>query len=372
MTLTSSAEGVLVNVLPYRPAPTGLSRYVERLIDCWPRIHEGTVPLQLRVSAEGQAELSRTPQLPRQQRSRWMRVLQSSALVQHGVPVRALVAECQPELIYSPYTDYLFAAAEVPQVITCHDLTPLYWPSSRRAHWRSRLWLPRHLHAAQHVIAISRHVADLLVQSGVSARRITVIANGVEAVACPLDAPQTGDVLVLARHARNKNIALALQGFSRFLGMLPGWEGNLIIVGGAGRETPTLQALAASLGIASRVQWRPHLDAQGLEQQWKSSWALLSSSVMEGFDYPILEAQVRGLPTLASRIPVHEELHADVSLLFDLNDDGVSLAAQLRHLAQESGLWQQLSLAGLRNARSFTIDRQCRHLSQLLTSLMSR
>ena len=74
---------------------------------------------------------------------------------------------------------------------------------------------------------------------------------------------------------------------------------------------------------------------------------------------------------LASRVPVHEELHADVSLPFELNDDGVSLAAQLRSLARESCLWTPLSQAGLQNAGSFTIDRQCRHLFQLLTYRMS-
>ena len=55
---------------------------------------------------------------------------------------------------------------------------------------------------------------------------------------------------------------------------------------------------------------------------------------------------------LASRVPVHEELHADVSLPFELNDDGGSLAAQLRSLARESCLWTPLSQAGLQNAGS--------------------
>jgi glycosyltransferase involved in cell wall biosynthesis len=87
---------------------------------------------------------------------------------------------------------------------------------------------------------------------------------------------------------------------------------------------------------------------------------------MEGFDYPLLEAQALGLPTLASRIPVHEELHREASLLFNLEDHGDTMAHLLMRLHREPGLWQQLSLAGLLNAAALTIQRQAHALVQLL------
>ena len=31
-----SAEPLLFNLLPYRPTPTGLSRYAQRLLAAWP------------------------------------------------------------------------------------------------------------------------------------------------------------------------------------------------------------------------------------------------------------------------------------------------------------------------------------------------
>ena len=57
-----------------------------------------------------------------------MRFLQRYSLVQHG-PTPALLQRYgfgadQIEGIYSPFFDAL-AVAEVPQQITCHDLTPL-------------------------------------------------------------------------------------------------------------------------------------------------------------------------------------------------------------------------------------------------------
>ena len=82
-----TAIPLLFNLLPYRPSATGLSRYVERLLAAWP---EQPLPWQLRLSASGAAELSRSQQLPLEQRSGRMRWLQRQALVQHALPLRRL------------------------------------------------------------------------------------------------------------------------------------------------------------------------------------------------------------------------------------------------------------------------------------------
>lgn len=354
---------LLVNLLPYRPAATGLSRYVQRLLAAWP---QHPLPLQLRLSSQGRPEITRCSVLPDRQRSVRMRWLQAQALVQHAVGVRRIVQKSAPDLIYSPYTDWLWDCSSIPQVITCHDLTPLHVPNSRRAHWRSRLWLPRHLERARMVVAISQTVADQLVATGFPARRITVVLNGVESVADPVTAPSGADCVVLARHARNKNVALALDGFAALLARSPQWPGHLVVVGSPDRCTPALRRQERELGLVGRVRWISALSDQALQALLRQAFCLISPSLMEGFDYPLLEAQALGVPTLASRIPVHEELHREASLLFDVQDRGDNMAHLLMRLHRESALWQQLSLAGLRNAAALTIQRQVQALVQLL------
>ncbi|MHA3960248.1 glycosyltransferase family 4 protein [Synechococcus sp. LTW-G] len=353
----------LFNLLPYRPSPTGLSRYVQRLLAAWP---EQPLPQQLRLDEQGHAVLSTSSELPQKQHSPWMRKLQAQALVQHAVPVQRLVRHAYPDRIYSPYTDWLWALPEVPQVITCHDLTPLHYPNSRRAYWRSRLWLPLHLHRARLVVAISQTVADQLLQSGMHPRRIVVVPNGVEPSASPISSPSGHDCVVIARHARHKNLKLALDGFAAFLALVPDWPGNLVVVGSADRCTAALLRQQRELGLHSRVFWLDRLSEQRLHMLLRSAFCLISPSLMEGFDYPLLEAQALGLPTLASRIPVHEELHRDVALFFDLLDRGDTLAHQLSRLSRDAALWRQLSLAGLCNAAAHTTQRQALSLRQLL------
>ena len=359
-----ASEPLLFNLLPYRPKTTGLSRYVQRLLSAWP----GPLPLQLRLNDHGQAELSASRMLPEHQRSSWMRQVQAQALVQHTVPVRRLLREHWPDRVYCPFPDWLWALPEVPQVITCHDLTPLHHPNSRRSYWRSRLWLPQHLMRAELVVAISRTVADQLVATGLPASRIAVVTNGVELAAEPIQAPASRDCLVLARHARHKNIALALNGFAALLQRQPQWPGSLLVVGAADRCTKALRRQHQELGLEGRVRWIPELPQAELDQLMRSALCLISPSLMEGFDYPLLEAQALGLPTLASRIPVHQELHSEASLLFELEDGGDTMACLLQRLDREPALWRQLSQAGLRNAMAHSSQRQASQLHHLLSA----
>jgi glycosyltransferase involved in cell wall biosynthesis len=358
---------VLINLLPYRPIPTGLSRYAERLLMAWP---ENPEPLDCRLlvlGPSGRAQLDDLQgHLPQYQSSRLRRWLQANGLAQYGVALSRALNGFDPGVIYSPYSECLLKIHDRIQFITCHDLIPIFYPNSRRSKWYAQWCLPRHLERADHLIAISNTVADQLVDIGVSADRIEVVYNGVSMPEHPLQAPASEDVLVVARHAKHKNIGLALEGFSRFLTSQPHWSGDLVIVGSRDRETSQLLRLESELALVGRVRWLHHLSDAALLRQIRSSFCLLSPSRMEGFDYPLLEAQAEGLPTLASRIPVHRELHKGCCLLFALDDRGLTLGTQLQRLARDPGLWKQLSHLGRSNASRFSLKRQVRQIQGLL------
>jgi len=92
---------------------------------------------------------------------------------------------------------------------------------------------------------------------------------------------------------------------------------------------------------------------------------------MEGFDYPLLEAQVRGVPTVASSIPIHHEIHENKSLFYELDDNGQSLGEALGRLVDERGLWAQVSRAGVSQGISFSSNKQIGQISTLLDSFRS-
>ena len=363
----------LINLLSWLPGHSGFGSYVQRVVP-------GLPGLRLQLDAAGRGVLvdpeiwlpNPPPQAPRQP----MALLQRYGLVQHGLSLPSLLAQrdlavAQLEVIYSPFFEALLGWPQVPQLITCHDLTPLVLPNSRKAWLRYRLWQPRHLRCATRVLAISRYVADQLLDFGVAAARIAVVPNGIEVVRERITTPASEDLLVLARHDANKNLPALLQALAGVQRRLPDWRGVVRIVGRGGRQSQLLKHLWRQLPRPEQVHWIPSLAPQELVQHLRQSLALISSSVEEGFDYPVLEAKAEGLPTLISTIPVHREFHAGSSLFFPPHDDGSVLAAHLQQLRQDPCAWQQLSTAGYHLAQQMGVAAQVAQIRELMVDVAS-
>ena len=292
-----------------------------------------------------------------------MRFLQRYSLVQHGLDLPGLLqlhglAADQLEGIYSPFFDALLVWPEVPQLITCHDLTPLVASNSRKAWLRYRFWQPRHCRVATRLIAISRYVADQLVAFGVEADRIEVIPNGITIQRPPVQSPASEDLLALARHDLNKNLPALFRGVDLLQRRWPQWRGVLRIVGRGGPQSPLVQRMHRQLTRPEQVQLIDALPQAKLLEYLRSSLALLSASTEEGFDYPVLEAKAEGTPTLISDIPVHREFHQDSSLFFPVDDDGGALADHVIACLQDRGLWTQLSQGGYALAKRLSMAAQ--------------
>ncbi|WP_010488181.1 glycosyltransferase family 4 protein [Pseudomonas sp. S9] len=76
------------------------------------------------------------------------------------------------------------------------------------------------------------------------------------------------------------------------------------------------------------------LDDAGLEYAYSHSRALVFPSYVEGFGLPLVEAMQRGLPAMASAIPVFEEIGGDFMAYFQL-DQPASLAALVETFEQQ-------------------------------------
>jgi len=201
---------------------------------------------------------------------------------------------------------------------------------------------------------------------GVPHHRITVIPNGIAIERPPVSVTATQDWLVVARHDRNKNLIPVIRAFGLFLRQHHHWQGSLVIVGRCGRETENLLRTTQELGLSARVQFVASLHQQALVERLRSAFALISASLMEGFDYPVLEAKAEGVPTLISDIPVHREWHTDSSLLFPCGSDPSGLASVMGVLADDARLWRQLSLSGYALAQQLSLRQQVNAIEQVI------
>jgi len=163
-----------------------------------------------------------------------------------------------------------------------------------------------------------------------------------------------------------RGLLRALAGAQRYL---PKWSGVLRIVGRGVAQSAELKALKRALPRPDGVIFINQLSAEALSDTIRSSLALLSLSLEEGFDYPVLESKAEGIPTILSDIDVHREFHQNSSLFIPPNDDGSALAESLFSLTGDVLTWKQLSVAGWRLARSLSVESQQKQIFELMDEL---
>lgn len=110
------------------------------------------------------------------------------------------------------------------------------------------------------------------------------------------------------------------------------------------------------LKMSDVVMFRENIGRDELTDYFKNSDILVFSSEWEGFGMVLIEAMAFGLPVIASRIPTTEEIitHEQDGLLFCVNDS-LELSTLIKRLISDCGLYQRLSVNGIKKAMSQNI-----------------
>lgn len=121
-----------------------------------------------------------------------------------------------------------------------------------------------------------------------------------------------------------KNHAYLLRAFEQL--WAKGSQARLCIIGKIGWKSEDLIGVIHRHPRLNRQLFMfNRLDDTGLEYAYAKARALVFPSHAEGFGLPLVEAMQRGLPVMASDIPVFREIGQDFMAYFDL-DDPASLA----------------------------------------------
>ena len=158
------------------------------------------------------------------------------------------------------------------------------------------------------VITRSRSLATLLAKAGAEAGKLHPVHNGTDvSLFKPAEpAPQAGKtVLFVGNLLPVKNPDLLLRAFAQFSGS------PRLVIAGKGPLRPKLEELAASLGIADRVQFLGPQLAPQIAEQMRQADVLCMSSLNEGLPNVVIEAMASGLPVVATDVGgIHEVIEA--------------------------------------------------------------
>ena len=195
-------------------------------------------------------------------------------------------------------------------VLTLHDVVWLRGVNQGRAYVR---WyfgtLARRLARGADALVVDTEVgrSDVAAGLGIDPARIFVAGVGVDdsflALARRPDDPPFA--LCVGTVERRKDVATAV----RALAHVPGLR--LISVGPFTPYADEIRAVAAQVGVSDRVELRGYVDAATLRDLYARATMLAFPSRYEGFGLPPLQALACGLPVVAARIPVVEEVLGD-------------------------------------------------------------
>ncbi|MBH3341396.1 glycosyltransferase family 4 protein [Pseudomonas mendocina] len=118
-----------------------------------------------------------------------------------------------------------------------------------------------------------------------------------------------------------KNHAYLLDAFERL--WAEGSDARLCIIGKIGWKCEALvERIKSHPQQGKRLFMFNNVDDKSLEFAYSKARALVFPSHAEGFGLPLVEAMQRGLPVMASDIPVFREVGQDFMAYFDLQDPG--------------------------------------------------
>jgi glycosyltransferase involved in cell wall biosynthesis len=201
--------------------------------------------------------------------------------------------------------------------------------------------------------AISESTRDDLVSRGVPHDRIRVIFPGIDTHIYTPDPLQRADRPVFAylgRLKKYKGVDLVLRSFAQC-----GVPEATLEIAGAGEFRADLEALAGTLGVASRVRFLGRIDEAQKCALLRRAWAFVFASPKEGWGITNLEAAASGTPVIASNSPgIRESVrHGETGFLVP-HGDVAAMAESMRYLSGERALVERLGTAARHFAEAFT------------------
>jgi glycosyltransferase involved in cell wall biosynthesis len=243
-------------------------------------------------------------------------------------------------------------------VVTVHDLDFLRHPERTRGEIRRDYpsLAPRHIRAADAVIAVSAHTAgEIETLCGRPAADITIAPLGRPGWTRRADEPTDGVVLFLGTLEPRKNVGALLDAYARLRATTPATSSvpRLVLAGGHGPGAEALLARAAESDLRAHVDIMGYIAPEAREALYRRAVVVVMPSHTEGFGLPALEAMTVGVPVIAADRGALPEVLGGAGVVYGPTDES-ALVEALRTVLGDRARRDVLRESGWRRAADFT------------------
>ncbi|MBV4421609.1 glycosyltransferase family 4 protein [Clostridium tyrobutyricum] len=231
-------------------------------------------------------------------------------------------------ILYSP-TQHGVKYKEVHQIITIHDLIPIFYPSGR---WHQYIYykfiLPNIIKNSDKIITISNNTRkDIIKYYKIDVKKIDVIYNGYNApkvvdkeksIKYIYDKYKLKDYLLMVGiNYKYKNLHNVIKAYAQIRKDI---DNKLAIVGNYnnsyGKE---LKTLVEKLNLSESIIFLGYVNDDDLEKLYQAAKIFIYPSLYEGFGLPPLEAMANGTLVLCSNSSSLPEVIGKGGIMFNPN-----------------------------------------------------
>lgn len=273
--------------------------------------------------------------------------------------VRPAVRRLGLDVLHCP-ANLAASGTGLPIVLTLHDVNafgPGLAPGVAGAITKA---LIRHsAHRASAIVTVSRwsageirrHLPDVTAPVTVIPPVAPELARVTPTRPAALGPTEPGRPLVMAggNRLRHKN----WDGLLRAMRHIPSPERPLLLVTGPSGDGDPLASLVSELGLAGDVVLTGFISASELEWLYLNADLYVLPSRYEGFGLGVIEAMSRGVPVLASDIPVLREVGGDAPSYVDSRDTAI-LGRAIVQILSDPVVLAEMSERGSARAQVFS------------------
>lgn len=233
------------------------------------------------------------------------------------------------DIIYHPF-QYLSIFSRTKQIMTIHDLIPLYYPKlAKHQYIYYKYIMPILIKKAEKIICISNNTKnDILKFYHVNESCIEVVYNGYDDSLYNINNVNAERLqkyninykymLMVGPSYEHKNMHNVIKAFSS---IRDNTNCKLLIVGKESPYSKKLIELVKKYSLQQRVKFVGYVDIEDLPTIYGFSQCLIYPSLYEGFGFPVIEAMACEVQVLCSKASCLPEIGGDAAIYFNDNSE---------------------------------------------------